>query len=128
MKYLIDAYAWIEYLEGSKEGEKVDEFLNQNNEIFITSITIAEVVSKIKRKNGNSELAYESMIKNTKIIEITPNISKEVGLFHAEIREKIPTFGLADAFLYIVSKKINAKIITGDRHFKDFKEVIQIRQ
>ena len=51
MKYIIDSFAWIEYLEGSKLGEKVREaILNKGNEIFSLNLCIAEVVSKAKRK------------------------------------------------------------------------------
>ena len=80
MKYLIDAYAWIEYLEGSKKGEIVNNYLESEDEIIILPITIAEVVSKVKRKNGNFELAYNIMISKSKVIETTPKISKNAGI------------------------------------------------
>ncbi len=124
MRYYIDAYAWIEYLEGGKEGEKVNSFLTADNEIFIISTTLAEVVSKVKRKKGNVQIAYDAMIKNAKIIEMTPRMAKEAGILHAETRKKIPTFGLADACIVIASRKINAQIITGDPHFKQFSNTL----
>ena len=126
MKFIIDAYSWIEYLEGSKEGEKVYEILKSDNEKFVLLITIAEVVSKVKRKKGNFILAYESIISNAKVIDITPKIAKEAGLFHAEIRKKQPSFGIVDAFLITTARFINAKVLTGDKHFKNFKEVMLI--
>ena len=53
MKYIIDSYAWVEYLEGSKLGEKVREIINdKDKEIFSLNLTIAEIVSKVKRKKG----------------------------------------------------------------------------
>lgn len=124
MKYLIDAYAWIEYLEGSKKGEKVSEILESENEIIILPITIAEVVSKVKRKEGNSELAYNVMISKSKIIEMTPKIAKNAGILHAETRKKSPRFGIVDSTLIETAKIINAKIVTGDPHFENFKEAI----
>jgi len=124
MKYLIDAYAWIEYLEGSKKGEIVNNYLESEDEIIILPITIAEVVSKVKRKNGNFELAYNIMISKSKVIETTPKISKNAGILHAEMRKKYPQFGIVDASIIETAKLINAKIVTGDPHFKDFKESI----
>ncbi len=126
MKYCIDAYAWIEYLNGGEKGEKVNSFLTKENEIYILAITIAETVSKVKRRKQNAEIAYDAMIKNAQIIGITPRMAKEAGLLHAERRKEIPNFGLADALLLVLARKIKAHIITGDHHFKNFKEAIMI--
>lgn len=124
MKYIIDAYAWIDYLEGGEKGEKVNNYLKEDYEIYISVLTISEVISKVMRKKGNVEIAYGALLSNAKIIGITPRIAKEAGLLHAEIRNTIPNFGLGDAYLLTISRKIDAKIITGDNHFKNFKEAI----
>ena len=127
MLYLIDVYSWIEYLEGSKEGEKVYEILKSNNEIFVLPITISEVVSKVKRMKGNALLAYEAIVSNSQIIETTPKIAKEAGLLHAQIRKKQPSFGIVDALLITTAKFIKGKVLTGDRHFRNFKETVFVR-
>ena len=124
MRYIIDAFAWMAYLEGGDKGVKVNSLLTGNNEIFAIPTTISEVVSKVKRKGGNTENAYNAIINNSTIINLTPNIAKQSGLSHANIRKKIPHFGLADALILEVARKIEAKIITGDTHFKSFKEAI----
>lgn len=77
MKYFIDTSAWIEYFKGSLAGEKVDKVLREDNEIFILSIIIGETISILKREGKNIETPYESMIKNTKIFDITPRIAKD---------------------------------------------------
>ena len=105
MKYLIDSYAWIEYIDGSVAGEKVMKILNENYEIFSLSLIISEVVSRTKRKNMNAETAYKAIISNSKIVQITPEIAKETGIFHANIRNKMRDFGLVDSFIYVVAKK-----------------------
>lgn len=126
MKYIIDAYSWIEYLNGSEKGEKVNNILNSDNEIFVLSITIAEVISKVKRNGKDEKIAYESIIKRAKIIETIPRIAKEAGLLHAEMRKKFSQFGIVDALLIKTAKNIQAKILTGDNHFKDFPEAIML--
>lgn len=127
MRYIIDDYAWAEYLEGSKLGENVREVILGEDEIFSLSLTIAEVISKVKRKKGNFEIAFNAIKSNSKIVEISPEIAKKAGLFHAEIREKIKNFGLVDALILILARKLNAKILTGDEHFREFKEAIFIK-
>ena len=54
MKYLIDTSAWIEYLNGSESGEKVNKILKNRNEIYVISLIISEVISKVKRKEGDT--------------------------------------------------------------------------
>ena len=127
MKYIIDSYAWIEYLNGGKLGEKVRELILSDNEIISLNIIIAEVVSKVKRKKGNIEIAYEAIKSNSKIIDINPEIAKKAGVLHAETRVEIENFGLVDALLVIVAREEKGKILTGDNHLKNFKEAIFIK-
>ena len=57
-KFVIDAYAWIEYLDGSEKGEMVAEIIeNDENEIFTSSATVAEVVGKVLRRNDDTKIA-----------------------------------------------------------------------
>ncbi len=128
MKYIIDAWAWIEYLIGSEYGSKVKLIIeNKENEIFTCSLTISEVISVTKRENRDFEEAYRVILSNSKNIDVTPRLSKEAGLMHAEYRKKIKDFGLADAFLICLAKSINGKVLTGDRHFKEFNNVVLLR-
>ena len=124
MKFLIDSSAWIEYLEGSSKGEKVSEILKEDNEIITLPINTAEVISYVKRKEGNADSAYNIIIKNSRQFNPTPKISKEAGLLHAEEKSKNSSFSLADAFMISSAKSLSAKLVTKDLHFKSFKEVI----
>ena len=127
MKILFDAYAWIEYLQGSIEGEKVHKILQGSDECLTLTITLCEIISKVKRNKGNVEIAYEAIHSNSRIIDPSSNVSKEAGLIHAKMREKIKNFGLVDSLLLASAKQYGAKILTGDNHFKGFKEVIFLR-
>ena len=129
MIYLIDSWAWIEYLVGTSFGEKAKTIIeNTNNEIITCSITVAEIASIFTRQGRDFKKAYEIIdsISGTYLVE--DEISAEAGILHAEIRKKIKDFGLTDAYLLAIARKINAKIITGDLHFKNFKEAIMITE
>ncbi len=125
MRCIVDSSAWIEYLSGSNAGEKVNEILKKG-EIYIIPIIISEVVGYVKRRRRDAETAYESMIKNAKIIDITPRIAKEAGLLHAEMKEKSIDFPFADALILCSARENKTRIITADNHFKSFKEAILI--
>lgn len=126
-RYIIDAYAWIEYLEGSKKGEKAEEIIvNNSNEIFTASTTIAEVVSKLLRNNKDINIAIEAINNLSIKINLTPEISSLAGQLHFEAKKSNQNFGMLDAFVVATAKKLNAKILTGDEDFRPFKETIFI--
>ncbi len=127
MKYIVDSYAWIEYLDGSAMGEKVKKILEGDNEIFSLNLTISEVISRVKRKNGNIDIAYSAINFISKVAEITPETAKKAGEFHGEIRKKIKDFGLVDALILTLARELNAKVVTGDEHFRGFKEAVFIK-
>jgi len=123
MEYLIDSSAWIEYLEGSEKGERVARVLKKEK-VYSLNLIVSEVISKIKRVNKNFDLAYRIILSNSRIFEITPEIAKEIGLFHAEMKKRKRNFGLIDACILICARKLKSKILTQDDYFKEFKEAI----
>jgi predicted nucleic acid-binding protein len=127
-KYIIDAYAWIEYFIGSKVGEKVRSVLDaENNEIYTCAITVAEVVSKTAREGQNFETAYDVLTSNSQVVCVDEEISKTTGLLHSQMRETEKDFGLADAYVLAIAREIDAKVLTGDLHFKGVKEAVFIK-
>lgn len=126
-RYVVDAYAWVEYLTGSKKGEKVrDAVDNEKNEIFTCAVTVAEVVSKTAREERDYEAAYDILLSNSQIVNADETVSKEAGVTHSEMRKTQRDFGLADAFVLAVARRTKSKILTGDVHFKGVKEAILI--
>ncbi len=128
IKYVVDTWAWIEYLISSPHGEKVKEIVeNDRNEIYINSIILAEVISKTIREEKNPNIAFNALIALSKIVDINdPEFSKSAGNLHAEMRKGKRDFGLSDAFILASARKIGAKVLTGDPHFKNIKEAVMI--
>lgn len=127
MKYVIDAHAWIEYFIESDKGKRVKEIVeSEENEIFTSLITIAEVSSIGAREKRDVELGNKTITSLSGIYGISMEFAKEAGILHAENRKKIKDFGLADSFVLLAARKLSAKIITGDPHFKGFKDAILI--
>lgn len=127
-KYIVDAWAWIEYFRGTEHGTKLNDILQDpTTDIYTCAITVAEIISKTAKENRDAEAAYDMLLSNSQIIKLDEKISKQAGLIHFKMRQTSKDFGIADAFILAAANNLEAKIITGDPHFKDLKNAIMIK-
>src|SRR4030043_177825 len=126
-KYVIDANAWIEYLDGREAGHKVSILLDKADETYTCAMTIAEVISKVARKGKDVKVAYDVLLSNSQIVNVDEELSLEAGLLHFEMRKTLKDFGLADAYVLATAKKLKTKVLTGDPHFESMKEAVLIK-
>jgi predicted nucleic acid-binding protein len=127
-RYVIDAWAWVEYLIGSEFGARVNEILSQEEtEIFTCAITLAEVISKAARMGRDAKAAYALLSGNSQVVNADEELSLEAGLLQFEMRKMVKDFGLADAYVLATARKLKSKILTGDPHFKGIKEAVLIK-
>lgn len=127
-KYVIDAWAWIEYFIGSQYGAKLNEILEDaSTEVYTCAITVAEVISKTVREGRDVEAAYDMLLSNSQVMNADEEVSKQAGLLHAEMRKTKKDFGLADAYVLATAKELKAKILTGDAHFQNLDDVFLIK-
>ena len=126
-KYVIDAYAWIEYLDGTDSGNKVSTVLENNDDVFTCAVTLGEVVSKVARMGKDAKVAYDVLLGNSQLVIVDEELSLQAGLLHCEIRKTAKDFGLADAYVLATARRLDSKILTGDPHFKPLKEAIMIK-
>jgi len=127
-KYIVDAWAWIEYFRGSEYGAKLNDILEDSaTDMYTCAITVAEVISKTAREGRDVEAAYDMLLSNSQITKIDEQISKQAGLIHSKMRQTRKDFGIADAFILATANKLKAKIITGDPHFKDLENTLMIK-
>ena len=126
-KYIIDAYAWIEYLNGSEKGKKFAEILEDvTNELFTSSATVGEIISKTLRENRDVKVALTNINNLSTVLSITQEISILAGQIHFETKKKNKEFGMLDSFVAATARKTNSKILTGDEDFRHFKDALFI--
>ncbi|MDP6156365.1 MAG: PIN domain-containing protein [Candidatus Thermoplasmatota archaeon] len=126
-EYILDSYAWIEYLEGTSQGEAVRELIEDpDNEIHTCSVMVAEVLSKALRANRMDiyENALRALERIPRIVNVDLGIAKRASIIHAKERKVQKDFGLADAFLAAAAEKVGAMIVTGDPHFSGKENVV----
>lgn len=125
-KFVIDTYAWYEYFTGSKAGEKAKKYIESGSAITPT-IVIAELSAKYSKEKISSEERMRFIKVTTRVVPLTDTIADNAGNLRTTIRKKIRRFGLADAVILATAHHMNAKIITGDPHFRSLKNVINLQ-
>ena len=126
-RLVVDSWAWMEYFEGSSVGKSIrDKIVDERNEIFTHVLSIAEIISKVRRREKDVDTAWKAITNLSRIINLDEIDSKETGLLHAKVKSKNPNFGLADAFVLSAARKLEAKVLTGDPDFNAIDDAILI--
>lgn len=122
-EFVIDAYAWVEYFRGSDEGRVAKDYIERR--ICATSaITMAELNEKYKREGRNFEEDSEFIISKTKIVNVNTEIALAAGEINFINKKKIKNWGMADSIILATSQLLNAKVVTGDEHFRNLNAVM----
>jgi len=125
---VIDSWAWIEYLDGSELGSRIrDIIMDERNRLYTHVVSVAEIVSKEKRRKKDPEKAWKAITSLTKVLQINETDSKEVGFLHADIRSKNKNFGLSDSFVLHAARKLDGRVLTGDPDFKGIPEAMLLQ-
>jgi len=124
---VVDAYAWIEYLDGSSKGARVRDILEDPHNTCVTSVvTLAEVVSKFIRRGRDPKPALKALEDNSILQVVDAVLARLAGEIHGELRRKVPDFGLGDAFVLSTARNRGSKVLTGDPHFRTVPEAVMV--
>jgi predicted nucleic acid-binding protein len=115
---MFDSSAWIEYFAGTTKGENVKKYIDENANIFTPSICLMEIKNKYVREGHKFQDQIEFICNISSIIDIT----KEIALKGADIKKQFNLYAI-DAIIYASSQIKKSILLTGDHHFKDFKNV-----
>ena len=132
-KYIIDAYAWIEYFRASKYGEVAKEYIESANSVT-PSIVVSEVSRKLQKEIELGNETVEGRLKRlefisatSQVVELDFELAVVAGKTDCEMKKKEKGWGLADSIVLCTARKLKGKVVTGDEHFRDLKEVIFIK-
>ena len=119
-KVLMDTYAWIEYLEGSEKGEKVKEVLEDETDTYTALVSVAELADAFHRGDVETKFDWQEILDyiqlNSVIVELNEEGMASAGTLKVKRREEFDDFGLMDAIILESSRKVGAKLMTGDPH------------
>ena len=129
----MDAYTWIEYFRASKSGEVAKEYIECDDSIT-PSIVVAEVSRKLQKEIELGHETQDGKLKRLEFISMTSQVMEldfefavAAGKTACEMNKKMQGCGLADSIVLCTARNLEGKVVTGDEHFRDLKEVIFIK-
>ena len=123
--YLIDTYAWVEYFTGSKRGEKVKKIIeDENNAILTPECCLAEIKGWAIREDMDFEELYSIVRKVSDVRCVLTQDWLDAASIRSELRKTKKGFGMIDALIIAQQKRVGSKVVSGDPHFEDLKDVI----
>ncbi len=122
-KLVMDSYAWVEYLEGTAQGTRVSQLLDEADEVYTPTPVVAEVTSKAVRSGRDAGMAWQVMRAWSLVLPLDAETARGAGALHAEYRRRISDFALTDAIVLTFARKLGAKVLTGDPHFRGIRGV-----
>lgn len=117
---VVDSYAWVEYAEGSSEGERARDHIEGDPALYTPAIVVAELADRARRTDRVSQWAetLSPFIRHhSSIVPLDMALAEEAGAIKWEMRTSSPTVGLADAIVLATARSTDAMVLTGDPDF-----------
>jgi len=126
-RIVVDAFAWVEYLAGTPRGEQSRVHIDdESNEVFTAALSVSEIVSRGARGGENARALAERLEAASVVVPMDFTLAVSTGLIHAERRKKVKDFPYGDAAVVAVARRMKARVLTGDPHFRDEPQVIYL--
>ncbi|MDP2797442.1 MAG: PIN domain-containing protein [Methanoregula sp.] len=114
---VLDTWAWIEYWRGNN---RVREIIEGPENKLTSMVTIAELEQLSGADREKMDLMIVKIRLRSRLVPVDLDIARAGG----EVRRNMNEGGIADAIIYATALMNQAKVLTGDAHFKVFSEVI----
>lgn len=120
---LLDTFAWLEYFDGTEPGRRVGQALDAGP-VYTCPTVLAELTSILTRRKGHEAAGryVRYALEAGACVDETAEVGVEAGRIHAEMKEGVPGFGMADAFVLAAARSRGVKVLTGDPHFEDVED------
>ena len=127
---MIDTYAWVEYLIGSKAGVKAKTFIEGGRGIT-PSIVLTELckwylkeIESGRRSQREMQAHFNYVGSITEIVPPDATLALQAGETDFMMKKRIKGWPLADSVIYATAKSRAAKLVSGDSHFQSLEDVV----
>ena len=115
------------------EGERAKRFIEQEGS-GTPSIVVAEVSRRLLREVEAGKEARDQRTRHldfirasSQILDLTFDTAIAAGENAIEMKKRVAGWGLADSIVLMHAREANARVVTGDEHFRKVKEALFIR-
>jgi predicted nucleic acid-binding protein len=129
---VVDTYAWVEYLIGSKVGAKARSFI-ETGRALTPSIVLVELekwylreIEAGRRSEREMQLHLAFIESATEVVPLDAPLALKAGETDFLMKKRIRNWPIADSIIYATARSRAAQVVTGDPHFRSLEEAIFI--
>lgn len=130
--FVIDTYAWVEYLLGSKKGEGAKGYIEGDKgltpSVVLTELRkwyLREIESK-RRSNREMQDHLTFVQTATSVVPLDAALALKAGETDFLMKKTVRNWPLADSIIYATARARGASVVSGDPHFKGLDDVISL--
>jgi len=127
---VIDTYAWVEYLIGSRIGTKAKDYI-ETGQALTPSIVLVELrkwylreIEEGRRSEREMQLHFQFIESATEVVLLDTSLALKAGETDFLMKKRIRNWPIADSVIYATARSRAAQVVTGDPHFRGLEEVI----
>jgi len=129
---VIDTYAWVEYLLGSKIGAKARAYI-EGGRGLTPSIVLCELrrwylreIEAGRRSQREMQTHFTYIESITEIVPLDSSLALQTGESDFLMKKRVKDWPLADSVIYATAKSRSAQLVSGDPDFETLEDVIFI--
>src|SRR6266571_2036828 len=111
---------------------KQEEGLRSHDQLIRELISVRRKLLKEvearKETRDQRRRHLEFIRSSSQIIHIDFDRAAEAGEIDVEMKKKVRGWGLVDSIILTLARSADAKVVTGDEHFREIKEAIMIKE
>jgi predicted nucleic acid-binding protein len=127
--FVIDTYAWVEYLLGSRAGAKAKNYI-EGGSGRTPSVVLAKLrkwylreIESGRRSEREMQEHFAYIESVTEIVPLDGDLALRAGETDFLMKKRIRGWPLADSVIYATARCRAAQVVTGDPHFKSLEDV-----
>lgn len=125
MKIVFDTYAWIEFFKGTEKGKKVNIYL-ENEEVLTPSIVLLELSYRADQEGWDFRMFFNFIKSNSQVIGLNEELILSFGDIYNKMKKKVKNISMVDIVILHTAALNDAKVLTGDEHFKKTEMAIML--
>ena len=126
---VIDTFAWVEYLVGSRAGAKARGRIESSG-AMTPSVALLELtkwylkeIEAGRRKESDMREQLSFVETCSEVVPLDETLARLAGELDFLMKKRIRGWPIADSIVYATARSRSAEVVTGDPHFKGLDDV-----